>query len=591
MNVISYLAGGYYGVLESINSLRDREINVDLLMVLAAGGAAIVDQWHEGAILLFLFSLSNVLQAYAMDRSRRAIQSLLDLRPDTAKVRREDEIVMVAVDDLLPGDVVVLQPGELVPIDGKVIKGTGSVNQASITGESIPVLKQVGDEVFAATLNENAALDIEVTRPASESTLARIIKLVENAQSHRADTQRRLDVFEQYYAMIVIAATLLLIFVPPLVSNVNFDDNFYRAMVVMVVASPCALVISTPASILSAIANGARKGILFKGGAHLETMAAIRAVALDKTGTLTTGEPGVTEIIPTQGLTEDELLQVVASVESRSEHPLAQAVVRAAQNRKITIEEPTSFEAIPGRGLQAQLNGSLVIVGSERLMLERDVHLPEDLRQQQMALENEGKTVLYAYEIPSRLLGLIAIADTPRPETIELVRQLHAVGVEKVVMLTGDNARAAAAIAEASGIDEYHANLMPEDKVTKLQELREKYGCIAMVGDGVNDAPALAAASLGIAMGAAGTDVALETAEVVLMSSELNKIPYAIALSKRAQRIVWQNIIFSLSVIAVLVIAALLPFVNLPLPLGVVGHEGSTIVVVMNGLRLLVYRP
>ncbi len=591
VNVISYLAGGYYGVLESLSSLREREINVDLLMVLAAGGAAIVDQWHEGAILLFLFSLSNVLQAYAMDRSRRAIQSLLDLRPDTARVRRNGETVEVAVDELVPGDIVVLQPGELVPIDGKIVNGAGSINQASITGESIPVSKTIGDEVFAATLNENAALDIEVTRPASESTLARIIKLVESAQRHRAETQRFLDTFEQYYAMIVIAATLALIFIPPLVSNIDFNNNFYRAMVVMVVASPCALVISTPASILSAIANGARKGILFKGGAHLETMSRIRAVALDKTGTLTTGEPGVTEIVPVNGLSKDQLLEIVASVESRSEHPLAQAVVRAAQKRNLTIEEPTSFEAIPGRGLQAQLHDKLVIVGSERLMIEREVDLPDELHQQQVTAESEGKTVLYAYEIPHRLLGMIAIADTPRPEAIELVRQLHAVGVEKVVMLTGDNPRAAAAVAEAAGIDEYHANLMPEDKVTKMQELREKYGYIAMVGDGVNDAPALAAASLGIAMGAAGTDVALETAEVVLMSSELNKISYAIALSKRAQRIVWQNIAFSLTVIAILVAVALLPFIQLPLPLGVVGHEGSTIVVVMNGLRLLVYQP
>ncbi len=590
VNVISYLAGGYYGVLEGINSLREKEINVDLLMVLAAAGAAIVDQWHEGAILLFLFSLSNVLQAYAMDRSRRAIQSLLDLRPDTANVRRDGSIEQAPVEELIPGDIVVLQPGERIPIDGKVSNGSGSVNQASITGEAIPVFKKVGDDVFAGTLNETGALDIEVTRPASESTLARIIKLVETAQGHKAETQRFLDTFEQYYAMAVIAFTALLIVLPPLVANVDFNDNFYQAMVVLVVASPCALIISTPASILSAIANGARKGVLFKGGAHLETMSRLKAVALDKTGTLTTGEPGVTEIVTVNGMSEDELLQIVASVEARSEHPLAQAIVRAAVRRRIEVVEPTDFEAIPGRGLQARFQGELVLVGSTRLMAERDVQLPDDLQQRQAALEAEGRTVLFAYQIPNHLLGMIAVADTPRPEAIELVRQLHAVGIEQVVMLTGDNEQAAATIAAATGIDEYHANLLPEDKVDKLKALREKYGNIAMVGDGVNDAPAIATASIGIAMGAAGTDVALETADVVLMSSELNKIPYAIALSKRAQRVVWQNIAFSLVVILVLVTAALLPFIHVPLPLGVVGHEGSTIVVVGNGLRLLAYR-
>lgn len=589
VNIISYLAGGYYGVIEGLQSLKHREINVDLLMVLAAGGAALVNQWHEGAILLFLFSLSNVLQAYALDRSRRAIQSLLDLRPDTAIVRHGDTTITVAVEALKPGDVVVLQPGELVPIDGRVIKGSGTVNQASITGESIPVLKQVGDDVFAATLNEHGALDIEVTRPASESTLSRIIKLVEEAQDNRAETQRFLDTFEQYYAMLVIAATMLLIALPPLLSDVSFGDNFYRAMVVLVVASPCALIISTPASILSAIANGARRGILFKGGAYLETMAQIKVVALDKTGTLTTGEPGVTDIITSNGMDENSLLQLVASVESRSEHPLAQSIVRAAQKRKLTIEEPTTFKAIPGRGLEATCHGQRVLVGSYHLMKDQGIAIPIELQEQQFALENQGKTVLYAWR--GHLLGLIGMADTARPEAIALVAALHKVGVEKVVMLTGDNARAAAAIAQAIGIDEYCADLLPENKVEKLKELREKYGAVAMVGDGVNDAPALATATIGIAMGAAGTDVALETADVVLMSSELNKIPYAIALSKRAQRVVWQNIAFSLSVIVVLVTAALLPMIELPLPVGVVGHEGSTLIVVANGLRLLVFKP
>ncbi len=590
-NVISYLAGGYFGVQAGFQSLLHKEINVDLLMVLAAAGAALVDQWHEGAILLFLFSLSNVLQDYAMGRSRKAIQSLLDLRPDTATIRRDDRLVEVPVEELRHGDVVILQPGARIPVDGRVIRGSASVNQASITGESVPVLKQVGDEVFAGTINENGALDVEVTRLSSESTLSRIIQMVENAQANKANTQTALDKFEQYYAMVVIGMTILLIFLPPLLTSVDFNDNFYRAMVVMVVASPCALVISTPASILSAIANGARHGVLFKGGAHLESMALIKVVAFDKTGTITTGKPIVTDIVVLDGLSENELLKLTASAEARSEHPLANAVVKAANERQLSLVEPEIFEAVPGRGIRATIDGKDLLIGSERLFDEGDIVIPDSIRQQQEGFYQNGKTALLVYQQPEHWLGIVAIADTPRPEAKRALEALHHVGIQKIAMLTGDNPQVAAAIAGSTGIDAPYANLMPEDKVTVLNELAAEYGPVAMVGDGVNDAPALATASLGIAMGAAGTDVALETADVVLMSSDLSKIPYAIALSKRARRIVIQNLIFSMSVIVVLVISALLPFVQLPLPLGVVGHEGSTVIVVLNGLRLLAFRP
>ncbi len=590
-NVISYLAGGYFGVIASWSSLRQKEINVDLLMVLAAAGAALVNQWHEGAILLFLFSLSNVLQDYAMGRSRRAIQSLLDLRPDTATIRRDDRLVEVAVEELRHGDVVILQPGARIPVDGRVIRGTASVNQASITGESVPVLKQPGDEVFAGTINENGALDVEVTRLSSESTLARIIQMVENAQANKANTQTALDKFEQYYAMVVIGATLLLIFLPPLLTSVSFNENFYRAMVVMVVASPCALVISTPASILSAIANGARHGVLFKGGAHLESMALIKVVAFDKTGTITTGKPIVTDVAVLNGLSENDLIKLTASAEARSEHPLANAVVKAATERQLTLAEPEVFEAVPGRGIRATIEGKDLLIGSERLFDEGNIAIPDAIRQQQEAFYKEGKTALLVYQQPEHWLGIVAIADTPRPEAKQIIEALHHVGIKKVAMLTGDNPQVAAAIASSIGIDTPYANLMPEDKVTVLNQLAAEYGPVAMVGDGVNDAPALATASLGIAMGAAGTDVAMETADVVLMSSDLSKIPYAIALSKRARRVVIQNLVFSMSVIVVLVISALLPFVHLPLPLGVVGHEGSTVIVVLNGLRLLAFKP
>lgn len=590
-NIISYLAGGYFGVQAGLQSLLHKEINVDLLMVLAAGGAALVNQWHEGAILLFLFSLSNVLQDYAMGRSRRAIQSLLDLRPDTATIRRDDHLVEVPVEELRHGDVVILQPGARIPVDGRVIRGTASVNQASITGESVPVLKQPGDEVFAGTINENGALDVEVTRLSSESTLSRIIQMVENAQANKANTQTALDKFEQYYAMVVIGATLLLIFLPPLLTSVSFNENFYRAMVVMVVASPCALVISTPASILSAIANGARHGVLFKGGAHLESMALIKVVAFDKTGTITTGKPIVTDIVVLNGLSENDLLKLTASAEARSEHPLANAVVKAAKERQLALAEPEVFEAVPGRGIRATIEGQDLLIGSERLFDEDNIAIPDAIRQQQETFYQNGKTALLVYQQPERWLGIVAIADTARPEAKNALQALHHVGIQKIAMLTGDNPQVAAAIASATGIDTPYANLMPEDKVTVLNQLATEYGPVAMVGDGVNDAPALATASLGIAMGAAGTDVALETADIVLMSSDLSKIPYAIALSKRARRVVIQNLVFSMSVIVVLVISALLPFVHLPLPLGVVGHEGSTVIVVLNGLRLLAFKP
>ncbi len=590
INILSYVAGGYYGSRAGIESLLEREINVDLLMVLAAIGAALVDQWHEGAILLFLFSLSGVLETYAMGRSRRAIHALLELRPTVAEVRRDGQIIEVRVEDLQTGDIVVLEPGARIPIDGEVISGTSTVNQASITGESMPVLKQIGDEVFAGTLNENGIMDIRVSRPASESTLSRIIALVEEAQDNRADTQRFLDEFEQRYALFVIIAVLLLIVIPPTVFNADFSSNFYRAMVVLVVASPCALVISTPASILSAIANGARQGVLFKGGAYLEKLGDIKAIAFDKTGTLTQGTPQVTDIKVMNGLTEDELLQLVASAEARSEHPLAEAIVRTATQRNLDLAEPTSFEAVPGMGIQAEVSGKNLLIGSPRLLEKYNVTVSTEIREQRAQLEHQGKTVLIAYDQDHGCLGLIAVADKARDEAVAAIAQLKKIGVAHTAMLTGDNQRVADALGESLGMTDIYAELLPEDKVNIVKELAAKYGTVAMIGDGVNDAPALATSDIGIAMGAAGTDVALETADVVLMSSDLSRIAYAIGLSKKARRVMLQNIVFAIGMMTILVIAALLPFIEVPLPLGVVGHEGSTLVVVLNGLRLLRYQ-
>jgi Cd2+/Zn2+-exporting ATPase len=428
-------------------------------------------------------------------------------------------------------------------------------------------------------------LQVAVTRRANDTTLWRIIKMVEGAQGHKATTQRFMESFEQKYAIAVIAAVALFIVIPPLLPNgPTFGANFYRAMVLMTVASPCALVISTPASILSAIANAARRGILFKGGAHLEQMATIKAIAFDKTGTITQGRPVVTDVVPFGSITSDHLLGLAAALEGRSEHPIARAVVAKAKAADLSLVEPESVEAIPGAGIRGRLNGKRFLIGTDRLMHTEQIDVPETILAEKTRLEDEGKTVLLVHD--GNWLGAIAVADEIRTDAKQVIAALRAAGVEHVTILTGDNERVANAVARQVGANSVQANLLPEDKVEAVKRLTTTYGTTAMVGDGVNDAPALASATIGIAMGAAGTDVALETADVVLMSDDLNNIAYAIILSRRARRTIRQNLTFSLGVIVVLVLSAL--GLNLPLPLGVVGHEGSTLIVVANGLRLLI---
>ena len=602
LNVSSYLTGGVFGVIASLEALRQHKINVDLLMVLAAVGAAIVDQWHEGAILLFLFSLSNVLQAYAIGRSRQAIRSLIKLYPSEAKVRRDGQVEAMKIDQIRVGDVVLIEPGERIPVDGQIISGRSAVDQSPITGESMPVEKSPGDKVFAGTLNQQGLLDVEATQAAQDTTLARIIKLVEEAQDSKAPTERFLDTFEQYYAMLIIGAVLLFIFVPPALGLAEFHSNFYRAMVLMTVASPCALIISTPAAFISAIAAAARNGVLFKGGAYLEAMASIKAIAFDKTGTLTVGKPAVTDLISSCELGEDDLLRVAASVEARSEHPLAQAVMSAAAQRNLALTEVEDFQAVTGQGIAAQLDGHKVHIGSAKFLEQRS-RVPHHLAEHLEHFELEGKTVIGVLreggcrvcdhcehpESNQNWVGIVAMADQLRPEAVGIIRRLHEQGVERVAMLTGDNPRVAQTIAHQLGIDAVYAGLMPEDKVRIVKDIEVEVGPTAMIGDGVNDAPALATASVGIAMGAVGTDVALETADLVLMGDRLELIPYALHLSKKARRVVWQNISFALLVIALLITGAFV--LDLPLPLGVLGHEGSTVIVVLNGLISLLLWP
>jgi Zn2+/Cd2+-exporting ATPase len=592
-NLISYAAGGVFGVRNALESLfTQRRLDVDLLMVLAALGAASINQWHEGAILLFLFSLSNVLQAYAIGRSRSAIRALFKLYPEEARVRRDhpggSDVVTLKVGEIRPGDVVLIEPGERIPVDGIVCGGRSSVDQSPITGESMPVEKGSGDKVFAGSLNKQGALDVEATQAAANTTLSRIIKLVEEAQDSKAPTERFLDTFEQYYAALILGAVALFIVVPPTFFDVAFEPNFYRAMVLMTVASPCALIISVPASFISAIAAAARGGMLFKGGAYLEALATVKAVTFDKTGTLTSGQPAVTDVVPYGNGDPAELLRVAAAAESRSEHPLAKAIVKEAEARGLSLPVPEDFEAVAGKGVHAVVDGQPVLLGSPGyLRLAAGEDFPADLDAIRQALEADGKTVMVA-RIGDRWGGLVALADRLRPEAVEIVQRLHARGI-KVTMLTGDNQRVAEAIAEQAGIDRVYAELLPEDKVSSVKQIQTEVGPVAMVGDGVNDAPALATAEVGIAMGAAGTDVALETADLVLMGDKLELIDDAIRLSQRARRVVWQNITFSLAVIVLLIAGVFL--IDLPLPLGVLAHEGSTVIVVLNGLIVLLLWP
>ncbi|MGH2534512.1 MAG: heavy metal translocating P-type ATPase [Thermomicrobiales bacterium] len=584
--VAAYLSGGTFATIEALTDLRHRHVNVDLLMVTAAAGAAIVGAWGEGAVLLALFSTSNALEHHALGRTRRAVRALMELSPDVATLLRPDlpgGEAVVPVEELTLDDVVLVRPGERVAVDGRVGAGESAVNPAAITGESLPVGKQPGDNVFAGTINQHGALQVRVGKLARESTLAKIIRIVEAAREQKSRTQRFTDAFEGKYAVGVILTSAFVALLPWLVLGEQFGDSFYRAMTLLVVASPCALVISTPASTLAALANAARHGILFKGSNHLENAGAVSIVAFDKTGTLTEGRPRLTEVVPLDGTPPDDLLRLVASAERLSEHPLAEAVVAAAAARDLSLGEATGFEAIPGKGIVATVAGESVIVGNEALFDQLGVTVDPAALDAVARLEAAGKSVLIAGD-RERVRGVLAVADTVRPEAAAAVRELKRLGISRTVMLTGDNPTVAAAIAAELGIDEVRADLLPAQKLDVVRDLMRE-GDVVMVGDGVNDAPALATATIGIAMGAAGTDVALETADVVLMADDLGKLPYAIALSRRTRRIIRQNLTFSLAVIAVLVASTLT--IGIPLPLGVVGHEGSTIVVVTNGLRLL----
>ncbi len=580
------LVGGYATIRQGVRALARLRFDMNGMMTGAVTGAALIGQWGEGATVAFLYAVSNWLEGYTMDRARRSIRALMDLAPKEARVRRDGVETVVSVEDVRVGDLLLVRPGEKLPMDGIVRAGTSAVNQAPITGESVPVDKAPGDPVYAGTLNGHAALEVEVTRRVEDTTLARIIHLVEEAQSQRAPSQQFVDRFARIYTPAVFGLALGLMVVPSLFFGQPWAPWIYRGLALLIVSCPCALVVSTPVTIVSAIANAARRGILIKGGAYLEELGRLQAIALDKTGTLTRGAPEVTDVIPLDGGTPEALLALAAAVEAESEHPLARAVVRAAKRRGLVVPKASGFKAIPGRGGQALVDGQAILVGSPRLFTELGDGAwdGEHLR----TLETRGRTVMLVGTTQGPL-GILALADQLRPESRQAVADLRAAGIQHVALLTGDNRATAEAIARDVGADTVRAEVLPDQKLEAVRALRAEFGSLAMVGDGVNDAPALAGASVGIAMGVAGSDVALETADVALMADDLSKLPFLMRLGRRAVRIIRQNIAFSLFIKTVAILAVFPGW--LTLWLAVLGDMGASVLVTLNGMRMLALQP
>ncbi|MEM6560434.1 MAG: heavy metal translocating P-type ATPase [Planctomycetota bacterium] len=599
----AYFFGGYFTVQEAFGKIRRRQFEIDFLMLVAAAGAAALGEFFEGGLLLFLFSIGHALENYAMGRARRAIEALAELAPVTARVRRVDDVVEVPVEKLDVGDTVVVRPDERVAADGIVVVGQSAVDQSPITGESIPADKRpvddpdaVGDpetldkahRVFAGTINGSGVLEVRVTRRAGENTLARVVQMVASAEGGRSPTQRFTDKFQRVFVPAVLALVTLLLFAP-LVLDESFGESFYRAMAVLVAASPCALAIATPSAVLSGVARAGRGGVLVKGGAALEDLGTLTAIAFDKTGTITQGEPRLTDVAPAEGASEAELLSVAAAVEELSDHPLASAVVRDADKRLGDGERrvATGLESITGRGVRAEVDGEPTHIGKDDLFAEvAGPPLPDAVRATVERLEEAGRTTMIVRR-GDRYLGVLGLMDTPREDAAAVIRELHEMGVRRTIMISGDNGKVAAAVAREVGIDEAWGDLMPEDKVASIEKLRADEGRVAMVGDGVNDAPAMAAATVGIAMGAAGSDVALETADVALMADDLRHLPFAVGLSRKSRGIIRQNLWLSLGMVAFLVPATIF---GLGIGPAVALHEGSTLIVVFNALRLLGYR-
>ncbi|HRN73673.1 MAG TPA: heavy metal translocating P-type ATPase [Ginsengibacter sp.] len=602
--IIAYFFGGFYTTKEAVEDILKGKFEIDFLMLVAAVGAAVLGHWSEGALLLFLFSLGHSLEHYAMSKAKKSIAALSGLAPKEALLKVGDDIRKVKIENLVPGNIIVVRPNAKIAADGVVVSGSGPVNQAPITGESIPADKeplpdknisideaaQMDEKyrVFAGTINGDRALEVMVTKLAADSTISRLIKLVNEAQTQKSPTQHFTASIEKYYVPAVLILVVLLQFAFVVVDE-PFRDSFYRAMAVLVAASPCALAISTPSAVLSGVARAALGGVLFKGGKPLEDLASVRAIAFDKTGTLTEGKPTLTAVVPLNGFEEQELLEVVIAVEKMSDHPLAKAIVRGGVEKLGRDVAPAvTSEGIQGRGLKATLqSGVTVYIGNKELFTEKNDTIPEDIIAQVAQLETEGNTTMLVQK-ENRFAGIVALRDLARKEAKETIAALKKLGIEKMVMLTGDNERVAKAVGKEVGIDEVIGNLLPEQKVAAIERLHRENGKIAMVGDGVNDAPAMAKSTVGVAMGAAGSDVALETADIALMADQLNNLPFAIGLSKKAKTIIKQNLVISMGMVIFLVPMTISGLAKIG-P-AVIGHEGSTILVVFNALRLLVYK-
>ncbi|SDP78815.1 Cd2+/Zn2+-exporting ATPase [Litchfieldia salsa] len=585
--LLSIIIGGYRLFQTGLKNLLHLRFDMKTLMTVAIIGAAFIGEWGEGAAVVILFAISEVLESYSMDKARQSIRSLMDIAPKEALVRRGSQELMVAVDDIQIGDIMIVKPGQKLAMDGIVVKGNSTVNQAAITGESVPADKIVGDEVFAGTLNEEGLLEIEVTKHADDTTIAKIIHLVEEAQGERAPSQAFVDRFAKYYTPIIMLVALGVAVVPPLLFQASWSEWIYQGLAVLVVGCPCALVISTPVSIVTAIGNAARNGVLIKGGIHLEETGALKAIAFDKTGTLTKGKPAVTDFIAIGKMPGDEMLKIIAAMESNSQHPLAGAIVRDVEQRNldylsVEIEE---FSSLTGKGIKGKFNNSLYYIGNPGLFNELNPNLIKDsLRVEILRLQEEGKTVMVV-GTDHEIAALIAVADEVRESSKEVITKLHKLGIKKTIMLTGDNQATANAIGSHVGVTDIQAELLPQDKLDFIKKLRDKYDKVGMVGDGVNDAPALASSTVGIAMGGAGTDTALETADIALMADDLTKLPFTVKLSRSTLRIIKQNITFS---IGIKLLALLLVIPGwLTLWIAIFADMGATLLVTLNSLRLM----
>ena len=601
--IIGALFGGVFTFISAGEDLLLGKFEIDFLMLFAAIGAAALGKWGEAALLLFLFSLGHALEHYAMNRARKSISALSDLTPPMAYVKRNGELTEVHIEQLKVGDIIVVKPNSKIAADGVVIKGTSPVNQASITGESVPVDKRPSDNwqnekeinkllpehrVFAGSINGSGVMEIKVLKEAQDSTLARLITLVKEAETQKSPTQHLADKFEKYYVPFVLVLVVLLM-LAFLIIDETFQHSFYRAMSVLIAASPCALAISTPSAVLAGIARAARQGVLIKGGRPLEDLGGLRAIAFDKTGTLTEGRPTLTHAIPFGKNTKSQLLKIAIAVEALSDHPLAAAIVEGGKKElgNIVISKAENLRAITARGIQANWEGGLVHIGNRRLFEElTGKEVPEEIDLKMSELESGGHTAMIIHK-DDDYIGIIAAMDVARPEAISTLATLKKMGIKRMVMLTGDNQKVADAIAKAIGITDPMGSLLPEDKVNAIERLKQQVGNVAMVGDGVNDAPAMAKSTVGIAMGAAGSDVALETADIALMADKLDNLPFAIGLSRKAKQIIKQNLVISLGMVAILIPMTMMG--TIAIGPAVVGHEGSTLLVVLNALRLLRY--